>query len=149
MFLSICADDLASQYLGQAKADWGGAIQLRGVTAGQNAITFDGVPLLSTVPGENWLSAISGEAIGGISVISGADHAYQSLQGINGAIRLSSRQAHRNNLGFHIEGGSLATMRETVSGGLSGKWGNINLVGSRTDLFNGTYFALPNNPSHN
>lgn len=135
--------------LGSGEGRLGGAIQLRGVTAGQNAITFDGVPLLSTVPGENWLSAISGEAIGGISVITGGDHAYQSLQGTNGAIRLSSRQAHRNNLGFHIEGGSLATMRETVSGGLSGKWGNINLVGSRTDLFNGTYFALPNNPSHN
>lgn len=126
-----------------------GSVQLRGVTAGQNAITFDGVPLLSTVPGENWLSAISGEASGGMSVITGSDHAYQSLQGVNGAIRLSSRQAHRNNLGFHVEGGSFATMRATVSGGLSGKWGSINLVGSRTDLFNGTYFVLPNNPGHN
>lgn len=120
-----------------------GQMELRGVVAGQNAITFDGVPLLSILPGENLLSYIPGEAIDQITVNTGSDHAFQSFQGGTGSVRLSSRIAERNNVDMHVEGGTFASLRETVSGGMKGKLGQFQLVGNRSDIFDGSFHAVP------
>jgi outer membrane cobalamin receptor len=118
-------------------------VQIRGVTAGQGMVSFDGVPLLTTLPGLTWFDSIPAEALDSITVVRGANHAYHTGQSLGGSIQLRSKQARENYAYAHMEGGSFGTLRETVSGGLRTGGVHVAATGSRIDLFQGAYHAIP------
>lgn len=122
-----------------------GALQIRGAMAGQNSTTLDGVPLLTTLPGLNWLDALPSEALGQITVNTGNDHAFYSAQGLNGSVQLSSKRIDKSDVLMHVEGGSFGALRETASGAWQGDDLELRVTGSRQDYFDGVHLAPPQN----
>jgi len=118
-------------------------IKLRGASSAQGMVTLDGVPLLTSFPGLNWLDSLPAEALGAAQVIPGSDHAFHTAQSLGGAIRLGSKQAEQSYALGAVEGGSFGQLRETLSGGLKSDWGNLSITGSRIDQFDGGYDAIP------
>jgi outer membrane cobalamin receptor len=121
----------------------GVGLRVRGLTAAQGVVTFDGVPLLTALPGLSWLDTIPAEALGGIGVVLGSGHAYYSGQGIAGGIHLTSKRALKNYGLAHVEGGSFGAFRTTLSGGLKTARADLSVTGSRVNQFDGAYDAIP------
>ncbi|HYE34831.1 TonB-dependent receptor [Methylocaldum sp.] len=87
----------------------GVGLRVRGASAAQGLVTFDGVPLLTALPGLSWLDTISAEALGGVTVVLGSNHAYYASQAVGGTIQLNSKRASENYGLTHAEGGSFGT----------------------------------------
>lgn len=121
----------------------GVGFRIRGVSAAQGVVTFDSVPLLTALPGVSWLDTIPAEALGGVTVVLGSNHAYYSGQGLGGSIQLNSKRALENYGLAHAEGGSFGTFRTTLSGGLQSTHADLSVTGSRVNQFDGAYDAIP------
>jgi outer membrane cobalamin receptor len=121
----------------------GVGFRVRGVSSTQGLVTFDGVPLLTSLPGLSWLDTIPAEALGDVTVVLGSNHAYYSGQALSGSVRLSSKRATEDYGLVHAEGGSFGTFRTTLSGGLQGERADVSVTGTRVNQFDGAYDAIP------
>jgi outer membrane cobalamin receptor len=108
----------------------GVGFRVRGVSSTQGLVTFDGVPLLTSLPGLSWLDTIPAEALGDVTVVLGSNHAYYSGQALSGSVRLSSKRATEDYGLAHAEGGSFGTFRTTLSGGLQGERADVSVTGT-------------------
>jgi vitamin B12 transporter len=139
----------------EANEGRGSLVQIRGVGANQGMVTFDGVPLLTTIPALTVFDSIPVEGLESINIIQGTDHVFYPYQSVGGAIHFHTKVATENYLQAHLEGGSFGTLRETLSGGMHTDKGSISVTGSRNDLFEGVYFGEPTtglrerDPTHN
>lgn len=80
---------------------------VRGASAGQGQLSFDGIPLYSSINGAFNLSAIPLDALERIEIVRGASAPRYGSRALGGVIRLESRDA-RDNAGFvHLEGRQL------------------------------------------
>jgi len=120
-------------------------LSLRGASAGQGLLMFDGIPLYSPVPGSFNLDALPVEAVERVELVRGSAAQLYGSHALGGTIRLFSREAKEDHAFLHIEGGSFGTLQETVGAGLVGTGGRIALTASRDDLFDGIPFADPAN----
>ncbi|MGX2040472.1 TonB-dependent receptor plug domain-containing protein [Methylocaldum sp. MU1018] len=121
----------------------GSGLRVRGASAAQGMVTFDGVPLLTALPALSWLDTIPAEALGGVAAVLGSNHAYYSGQALGGSIQMHSKRAVNDYGLAHAEGGSFGTFRTTLSGGVQAERADIAVAASRINQFDGTHDAMP------
>ncbi|MGH8566839.1 MAG: TonB-dependent receptor plug domain-containing protein [Gammaproteobacteria bacterium] len=118
---------------------------VRGASSGLGQISFDGVPLYSSVNGAFNLSSFPADALGRIEVVRGASSPRYGSRALGGVIRLQSRDAQEDGGFLHLEGGSYGTLSETAGGGLAGPQARASVTVSRDDIFEDISAADPRN----
>ncbi len=108
---------------------------VRGASSGLGQISFDGVPLYSSVNGAFNLSTFPADALERIEVMRGASGPRYGSRALGGVIRLQSRDAPRDGAFLHLEGGSYGTLSETAGGALVGPRARASVTVSRDDIF--------------
>jgi vitamin B12 transporter len=89
---------------------------VRGASAGLGQLSFDGVPLYSSMNGVFNLSTVPVDALGRVEIVRGASGPRYGSRALGGVIRLESRDAGEDGGFLHLEGGSYGTLSETVGG---------------------------------
>jgi outer membrane cobalamin receptor len=108
---------------------------VRGASAGLGQLTFDGVPLYSSVNGFFNLSTVPVDAMERVEIVRGASGPRYGSRALGGVIRLQSRDARDDGGFLHLEGGSYNTLSETVGGTLRGAKARGTVTASRDDIF--------------
>lgn len=116
------------------------AIFVRGA-GGQGVMTLDGMPLLFSLPGLLNVDGLPTEAIKSAEIQRGPSSAQYSFQALGGAVRLYTHDRDTTGAKLTVEGGTQATLRETLQGGISGKHGRMTLTLNRGDAFDGSQLA--------
>ena len=110
---------------------------VRGASTGLGQISFDGVPLYSSVNGAFNLSTFPADALERVEIVRGASGPRYGSRALGGVIRLESRDAREHGGFLHLEGGSYGTLSETVGGALRGAKARATITASRDDVFEG------------
>ena len=108
---------------------------VRGASAGLGQLSFDGVPLYSSLNGIFNLSTVPVDALERVEIVRGASGPRYGSRALGGVIRLESRDAREDGGFLHLEGGSYNTLSETVGGALSGAKARTTVTASRDDIF--------------
>ena len=106
---------------------------MRGASAGLGQLSFDGVPLDSSVNGVFNLSTIPVDALERIEIVRGERTALRE-PGARGRDPLDGGDARDTASFVHLEGGSYGTLSETVGGTLRGTQARTTVTASRDDV---------------
>lgn len=151
-------DDVLRGHKGLAVTKGGasglGLLHVRGV-GGQGLVSLDGMPVPDSLPGIVNLNALLPDGQESVEVSRGFGSASRTFASLGGAIDLTSRSARDNSADLRVEAGIFGFLRETLRGNLAGEKARLAVTASRTDAFDGAYFAQKSNdnperdPFHN
>ena len=116
------------------------SVFLRGA-GGQGLVTLDDIPVLASLPGLQNFDSFPAESIKTAVIQRGPDASQYSFQALGGAIRLYTQDREETGGKLMVEGGTFATLRETLVGGLAGKSGRLTFTANRADAFDGSHLA--------
>lgn len=116
------------------------ALFVRGA-GGQGVMTLDDMPLLFSLPGLMNVDSLPSEAIKSAEIQRGPGSAHYSFQALGGAIRLYTQDSDTTGAKLTVEGGTQATLRETLQGSLAGEHGRMTVTLTRGDAFDGSQLA--------
>jgi outer membrane cobalamin receptor len=89
---------------------------VRGASAGLGQLSFDGVPLYSSVNGIFNLSTVTVDALERVEIVRGASGARYGSRALGGVIRLQSRDARDDGGFLHLEGVAITPCRRRSAG---------------------------------
>lgn len=137
--------DVLSGFPGITTTRLGGYGQLSGLflrgVGGQGLVTLDDIPLLVSLPGLQNFDSFPSESIKSAVIQRGPDSSRYSFQALGGAIHLYTQDREETGGKLTVEGGTFATLRETLVGGLAGELGKLTFTVSRADAFDGSHLA--------
>lgn len=115
----------------------------RGAQSGSGLMTWDGVPLFSSVIGQFGAARFPLDFMQEVRFNTSFASPAQSSRSLGGTMAVDSRKLEDGQGFWHAEGGSYGTLRNNLGIGLNTAWGNWTLVGGRTDIFDGANQSIP------